>query len=218
MIKLNFAFLRLLSASLFLALAWNASAHAELEPGKQYTLVSPAQPTETGKNIEVLEFFSYACPHCHDLEPVINPWAKKLPNGVTFRRLPAVFSDKWLIYSRIFYAAESMGVLDKLHPAVFDATHVQRIDLTNEKTLQEWVGKQGVDGRKFIEMYSSFSVTSKAQRAKQLTRAYAITGVPSVVVEGKYLTSASQTGGNEQLLTTLDELIQKVRRDRGGKI
>lgn len=217
MIKLNFAFLRLLAASLFLALAWNTPAHADLEAGKQYTLISPAQPTETGKNIEVLELFSYACPHCHDLEPVLNPWAKKLPGDVTFRRLPAVFSDKWLIYARIYYAAEAMGVLDKLHPAIFNATHVQHLDLTNEKTLLEWVGKQGVDGKKFAEMFASFSVNGKAQRAKQLTRAYAISGVPSLVVEGKYLTSASQTGGNDQLLTTLDELIQKVRRDRGGK-
>lgn len=215
--KVNFAFLRLLSAMLFLALAWNTPAHAGLEQGKEYTLVSPAQPTETGKNIEVLEFFSYACPHCHDLEPVLNPWAKKLPGDVTFRRLPAVFSDKWMIFTRIFYAAEAMGVLDKLHPAIFNATHVQRIDLTNEKTLQEWVGKQGVDGKKFAEIYASFTVMSKAQRAKQLTRAYGITGVPAIVVEGKYLTSASQTGGNDQLLTTLDELIRKVRQDRGGK-
>lgn len=215
--KVNFAFLRLLSAMLFLALAWNAPAHAGLEQGKEYTLVSPAQPTETGKNIEVLEFFSYACPHCHDLEPVLNPWAKKLPGDVTFRRLPAVFSDKWMIFTRIYYAAEAMGVLDKLHPAIFNATHVQRIDLTNEKTLQEWVGKQGVDGKKFAEIYASFTVMSKAQRAKQLTRAYGITGVPAIVVEGKYLTSASQTGGNDQLLTTLDELIRKVRQDRGGK-
>ncbi len=215
--KVNFAFLHWLSAALLLALAWNVPAHAGLEQGKEYTLVSPAQPTETGKNIEVLEFFSYACPHCHDLEPALNPWTKKLPGDVTFRRLPAVFSDKWMIFTRIFYAAEAMGVLDKLHPAIFNATHVQHIDLTNEKTLQEWVGKQGVDGKKFADIYASFAVMSKAQRAKQLTRAYGITGVPSFVVEGKYMTSASQTGGNDQLLATLDELTRKVRQDRGGK-
>lgn len=215
--KVNFAFLRLLPAMLLLALAWNTPAHAELEQGKQYTLVSPAQPTETGKNIEVVEFFSYACPHCHDLEPVLNPWVKKLPGDATFRRLPAVFSDKWMLFARIFYAAEAMGVLDKLHPAIFNATHVQHIDLTNEKTLQEWASKQGVDGKQFVATYASFAVMGKAQRAKQLTRAYGITGVPSIVVEGKYLTSASQTGGNDQLLTTLDELIRKVRQDRGGK-
>lgn len=215
--KLKSAFLSLLPMLLFLALGWHSPAQAQPEQGKQYTLVSPTQPTETGKNIEVLEFFSYACPHCHDLEPIINPWAKKLPGDVTFRRLPAVFSDKWLIFAKMFYAAEAMGVLDKLHPAIFDATHVKRIDLTNEKTLQEWVGKQGVDGRKFAEMFASFSVSSKAQRARQLTRSYAVSGVPSFAVEGKYLTSASQTGGNEQLLTTLDELIRKARQDRGGK-
>ncbi|MDP2786400.1 MAG: thiol:disulfide interchange protein DsbA/DsbL [Sulfurimicrobium sp.] len=215
--KLNFAVLRLLFSVLFFALAWSAPAHAELVPGKQHTLISPAQPTETGKNIEVLEFFSYACPHCNDLEPVLNPWAKKLPKDVTFRRLPAVFSDVYMIYARIFYTAEAMGMLDKLHPAIFNAVHVQRIDLSKEKTLLEWVAKQGVDSQKFSAMYASFSVISKAQRAKQLTRSFAITGVPSMAVEGKYLTSPSQAGGNEQLLPVLDDLINKARQERGGK-
>jgi len=217
MMKLNFAALRLLFAALCFALPWSVPAHAELVPGKQHTLLSPAQPTETGKNIEVLEFFSYACPHCNDLEPTLNAWVKKLPKDVTFRRLPAVFSDTYMIYARIFYTAEAMGMLDKLHPAIFNAVHVQRIDLSKEKTLLEWVAKQGVDSQKFSAMYASFSVMSKAQRAKQLTRSFAITGVPSVAVEGKFLTSPSQAGSNEQLLPVLDDLINKARQERGGK-
>jgi thiol:disulfide interchange protein DsbA len=214
---MNLAFLRMMFATLCLGLMWSASAQAELEMGKQYILVSPAQPTETGKNVEVLEFFSYACPHCHDLEPVLNPWVKKLPGDVTFRRLPAVFSDKWLVLARVFYTAEALGQLDRLHPAIFNAMHVDRLDLTNEKTLQEWVGKNGIEVKKFMDTYNSFSVQGKAQRAKQLTRAFAITGVPAVVVDGKYLTSASQTGSNEKLLPVLDDLIKKARQERGGK-
>lgn len=212
-----FAFLRVMFVSLCLSLWWSAPARAELEVGNQYILVSPAQPTETGKNIEVIEFFSYACPHCHDLEPILNPWVKKLPADVTFRRLPAVFSDKWMILARVFYAAEALGQLDRLHPAIFNAIHVDHLDLTNEKVLQEWVGKNGMDGRKFMDTYNSFAVLGKAQRAKQLTRAYAISGVPSLVVDGKYLTSASQTGSNERLLPALDELIRKARQERGRK-
>ncbi|MBU0592671.1 MAG: thiol:disulfide interchange protein DsbA/DsbL [Pseudomonadota bacterium] len=214
---MNFAFLRVMFATLCLSALWSTSAQAELELGKQYSLVSPAQPTETGKNIEVLEFFSYACPHCHDLEPVLNPWVKKLPGDVTFRRLPAVFNDKWAILARVFYAAEALGQLDRLHPAIFNAIHVERLDLTNEKVLQEWVGKNGVESKKFMDTYNSFSVVGRAQRAKQLTRAFAITGVPAVVVDGKYLTSASQTGSNEKLLPALDELIKKARQERGSK-
>lgn len=215
--KLNFTCLRMLFAALCLALAWSAPAQAELQQGKQYTVLSPAQPTETGKNIEVLEFFSYACPHCHDLEPVLNPWVKKLPPDVTFRRLPAVFSEKWLILAKMFYTAEAMGLQDKLHPLFFNAIHVQHIDLTNEKTMQEWIGKQGVDSKKFAEMYASFSIMSKAQRARQLTRTYAISGVPTIVVEGKYQTSASQTGSFGLMLPVLDELIKKARQERGAR-
>lgn len=209
-------FLRLLLL-LGLALAWNAPARAELQQDKQYTLISPAQPTETGKNIEVLEFFSYACPHCYELEPILNPWVKKLPKDVTFRRLPAVFSDTYFFYAKVFYAAEAMGQLEKLHPLIFQAVHAQRINLANEQILLEWVGKQGVDSRKFADALNSFSVNGKAQRAKQLTRAYAISGVPSFAVEGMYLTSASQTGGYEQMLSALDELIKKARQERGIK-
>lgn len=215
--KLNYYFLRPLFAALFLALTFIASAQAELQQGKQYTLVSPAQPTETGKNIEVLEFFSYACPHCFELEPTLNPWVKKLPQDVTFRRLPAVFNDTYLFYAKVFYAVEAMGLLEKQHSAIFNAVHVQHINLSNEKTLLEWVAKQGIDSKKFSEVYASFSVVSKAQRAKQLTRSYAISGVPTLAVEGAYLTSASQTGGYEQMFPILDELIGKVRQQRGGK-
>lgn len=215
--KTNSAFLRIILAALCLGLLWSASARAELELGKQYTLVSPSQPTETGKNIEVLEFFSYACPHCHDLEPVLNPWVKTLPGDVTFRRIPAVFSDKWLILARLFYTVEALGQLDRLHPAIFNAMHVDRLDLTNEKNLQQWAGKNGLDPKKFMETYNSFAVQGKAQRAKQLTRTYAIAGVPALVVEGKYMTSASQTGSNEKLLPVLDGLIKKARQERAGK-
>lgn len=211
--KLNLATLRLLFTTLCLAVAWSVPAHAE----PVYTPLSPAQPTETGKNIEVLEFFSYACPHCNDLEPTLNPWVKKLPKDVTFRRLPAVFSDTYMAYAKLFYTAEAMGMLEKLHPAIFNAVHVQRIDLSKEKNLQEWVAKQGIDSTKFFAMYNSFSVNSKTQRAKQLTRTFAITGVPSIAVDGKYLTSPAQTGGNDMLLPVLDDLIKKARQENGGK-
>lgn len=217
MMKLNSALLRLWFASLCLTLAWSAAAHAELIAGKQYTLIAPAEPTETGKNIEVLEFFSYACPHCHDLEPTLNAWAKTLPKDVTFRRLPAVFSDTYMAYAKVFYTADAMGLLEKLHPAIFNAVHVQKLDLSNEKTLLDWVAKQGVDSKKFATMHASFSVVSKAQRAKQLTRSFGISGVPSLAVEGKFLTSSSLAGGNEQLMPVLDDLIKKARLERGGK-
>lgn len=212
-----FRFERLLASVLFLGLISATPALAALEQGKQYTLVSPAQPTEAGKNIEVLEFFSYACPHCYNLEPVLSPWAKKQPPDVSFRYLPAVFSDKWLIYSRIYYAAEALSLLDKLHLAIFRATHDEHLDLSNEGTLKTWLGKQGVDAKKFLEAYASFAVMTKANRAKQLTKAYAITGVPAVAIDGRYLTSASQAGGNEQLLPVLDELIRKARTERPAK-
>ncbi|MGH8672177.1 MAG: thiol:disulfide interchange protein DsbA/DsbL [Burkholderiales bacterium] len=190
------------------------AAAVGLEDGKQYRLLNPAVSTETGKNIEVVELFYYGCPHCYDLEPVISKWAKSLPKDVRFRQFPAIFRDTWLPLTKAFYAVDAMGAVEPLHRAIFEAIHKQDLNLTDEKVLFPWVGQQGADQQKFTETYQSFAVQSKATRAKELTRAYGITGVPAVVVNGKYLTSSSMAGGHQSLLNVLDELIKMARKDQ----
>ena len=192
-------------------------SHGALQQGKEYTLVSPPQPVETGKNIEVLEIFSYTCPHCFELEPIISPWVKRLPKDVTFRRMPAIFRDNWTPLAKAYYAMEVLGVTEKLHADLFKAIHVQGLDLANPTTLLDWVAKQGVDRKKFNDAYASFSVQSSVQRAKQLSQAYGVTGVPSVVVDGKFLTSPVLTGGHAALLPVLDQLIEQARQGRPAK-
>ena len=205
---------RILTAVFFLT---GYAAHADIHPGKEYELVSPPQMVETGKKIEVLELFSYTCPHCFDLEPDINKWAKQLPKDVEFRRLPAIFRDSWLPYAKVFYTFEAMGLTEKLHGDFFNAIHLQHINFDDDKTLFDWVEKQGVNRKSFSDTFSSFSIQSKALRAKQLTKAYAISGVPSIIVDGKYRTYSSMTGGHAGLLLVVDQLIKQARQDRGGK-
>lgn len=192
-------------------------ANAELQAGKEYVQLRQPIPVETGPKIEVLEIFFYGCPHCFDLEPTINAWAKKLPKDVTYRRMPAIFRDNWEPLARAYYAIQSLKLENKLHAALFDALHVQGKALNNENAILDWVAQQGVDRKKFAAAYRSFNVNSKVERAKQLTTDYGISGVPSVVVDGRFVTSSSMAGGHEQLLTVLDELIKKARALRAGQ-
>lgn len=213
-------FFRAFSLRLFLAIALalaGFAAKADIHPGKEYELVSPPQAVETGKKIEVLEIFAYTCPHCFDLEADINGWAKQLPKDVEFRRLPAIFRDSWAPFAKVFYTFEAMGLTEKLHGEFFNAIHVQHVRFDSDNAIFAWVEKQGVPRKGFIDIYTSFSIQSKALRAKQLTRAYAISGVPAVIVDGKYRTSVSNTGSHAGLLSALDQLIKQARQERGGK-
>jgi thiol:disulfide interchange protein DsbA len=213
-------FFRAFSLRIFLAVALSLAAFAakaDIHPGKEYELLSPPQAVETGKKIEVLEIFAYTCPHCFDLEADINSWAKRLPKDVEFRRLPAIFRDSWAPFAKVFYTFEAMGLTERLHGEFFNAIHAQHVRFDSDNAIFDWVEKQGVSRKGFIDIYTSFSIQSKALRAKQLTRAYAISGVPAVIVDGKYRTSVSNTGSHAGLLSALDQLIKQARQERAGK-
>lgn len=193
------------------------AAHADIHPGKEYELLSPPQAVETGKKIEVLEIFSYACPHCFDLEPEINQWAKQLPKDVQFRRLPAIFRESWTPFAKVFYTFEAMGLTEKLHGDFFNAIHVHHLRFDDDNAVFDWAEKQGVNRKSFADTYTSFAIQSKALRAKQLTKAYGVSGVPAVIVDGKYRTYTSMAGGHAALLAVVDRLIKQARQERAGK-
>lgn len=189
-------------------LAWAAPAASAAEAGKDYAVVSPAQPVETQGKIEVTEFFAYTCPHCFELEPELNAWAKKLPKNVVFKRQPVIFSDSWEPMARAYFALEALGVVDKLHGDVFNALHVEDKKLTDADTFFDWGAKHGLDRAKLKAAYQSFAIGAKIARAKQLQRAYKINGVPALTVNGKYLTTGSMTGSNQKSLQVVDDLIR----------
>lgn len=193
------------------------SAGAQMQAGRDYRTLANPQAVETGDRIEVVEFFWYGCSHCFDLEPFLKKWVAGLPKDVEFRRIPAVPTERWLPNARTFYTLEALGLVDKLHGEVFDAIHIDRVNLNDEKTQLDWVAKKGVDRARFAEAWKSFSVQTKTKRAVQLTQAYDVTGVPTLVVDGKYQTSVSMTGSPEGLMKTLDGLIAKARAERPRK-
>lgn len=188
-----------------------------IEVGKEYQMLSPAQPTDARGKVEVIEFFAYTCPHCFQFEPDLAPWVRKQPRDVAFKRVPAVFNEKWEPMARAFYTLETLGQLDKLHVDVFEALHVQEQNLTVPAAFFDWAARHGLDRKKVEDTYQSFGVSAKLARAKQMSKDYKIAGVPAVVVNGKYLTSASLAGSHAKVLGVLDSLIDQERNNKTRK-
>lgn len=183
--------------------------------GKDYTPISPAQPTEDAGKIEVLEFFSYGCPHCAEFNPLVVAWAAKLPGDVVFKKVPITFGRAaWANTSRLYYTLDITGDLARLESEVFKAIHVDRVNLFDERTLTEWVAKKGVDAKKFADTFKSFGVNSKVSRADQMAQAYKVQGVPALAIDGKFMVGGQ--GFNEQLAIA-DKLIVKARSEKSGK-
>jgi thiol:disulfide interchange protein DsbA len=174
---------------------------------QQYYELNPPQPVETTNKIEVLEFFWYGCIHCYNLEPKLETWLKTLPKDVEFRRVPAVFNDRWAHDAAIYYAFEALGLVDKLHRPFFDAIHRDRLRTDRWPELSAWLEKQGVDAKKFEAALKSFGVQSKTKRAIRLTMAYKIDGTPAMAVHGRYTVPS-----NEALLDTVNRLVAAVRK------
>lgn len=199
-------------------LAVSGPATAQLVAGKDYVLVSPAQPTESKGKVEVLEFFSYGCPHCSEFEPLLEKWTKAQGKDVELRRVPITFGrDVWLPLAKMYYSLEALGELDRMHAVVFDAVHNQRVPLNVEAAQFEWMASKGIDAKKYQDVYKSFAVQSKVARAQQVAAAYKISGVPTMAVGGRFTTSASLTGSHENMLRTIDQLIVTARADLGKK-
>jgi thiol:disulfide interchange protein DsbA len=198
-------------------------AAAQAVAGKDYRLINPPQPTDSGRKIELLEFFWYGCPHCNNLQPPLGVWLKRKPADVEFKRVPAVFQDSWVPLTKAYLTIEAMGLVESLHHDVFSAIHEQKIRLQDTKVLFDWVAKHGVDRQKFIDTYNSFAVQSRAQRSVDMTRNYDIPGTPALAIDGRYLTAPSMTLNPdnsinyERFFRVVDELIALARKNRGGK-
>jgi protein dithiol oxidoreductase (disulfide-forming) len=187
---------------------------AAAQQNPPYAPINPAQASEGGGKVEVIEFFWYGCPHCYNLEPEVAEWAKKAPADVVFRRVPAIPNEAWAGTAQMFYTLEAMNLLNTHHIKVFDAIHRDRVNLNNKKTREEWLARNGVDVAKYNEMEKSFSVATKLQRAKQLTAAYKVDGVPRITVDGRWYTAAELAGGNNRVFPVVDQLVEMARKDK----
>jgi len=212
MISLN---KRFFTALVLLALTGFAGAQGQkIEEGFDYRILPIAQPVEIKGKVEVIEFFWYGCPHCYDFEPELSAWVKRQPKDVVFRRVPVAFRDDFMPHSQLFYALEAMGKGDAFNEKVMYAMHKENKRLLNENEIADWVVSQGIDRNTFLASYRSFAVISKARAAKQLAEAYRIDGVPTIVMQGKYVTSPSIAGTKAKAIVVMDFLVEKIRKDK----
>jgi thiol:disulfide interchange protein DsbA len=199
-------------AAATLAAAVLALAPAAAQQQAPFIELSPPLPTDSKGKIEVVEFFWYECPHCYALEPLLETWVKKLPKDVEFRRIPATFNERWVISARVYYALEAMGLVDKLHRPLMDAIHKDRLRVTDERQLTEWLQSKGVDVAKFSATLKSFAVESRLKRAQSLVQGSRIDGVPALMVNGQYVVAAGAGGSEERMLAIADSLIDRSRK------
>ena len=188
------------------------SASAEgFTQGQDYIELSNPQPTSTGDKIEVVELFWYGCSHCYQLEPYIQEWLASKPDDVEFVRIPGIVSKRWELLAKAYYTAELLGVLDKTHDTLFEVINKEHRKITDEAALQDFFVEQGVSAEEFKSTINSFAVNVKINNAKQMSRRYAITGVPTLVVNGKYRTGLGMARGSKNAIKVVNYLIEQER-------
>lgn len=197
---------------LLTTVAVQAAGPLRFQEGVDYELVSPAQPTADPTKVEVIEAFWYGCPHCYRFQPYIERWLQTKPDNVDYIRLPAVLNESWALATQAYYTEEALGITDKIHIALFDAIHRDKRRLDTKKDLMKFFGEHGVSEDQFNNAFDSFSVESKVQRARQMTRRYGIDGTPSVIINGKYRTGPGMARSYERLIDVMNFLVAQESR------
>ena len=200
-----------------ISLAALAAAPAAAQQGAprlkfEYLTIDP-QPVATGAAIEVVEFFWYGCPYCFQLQQPLESWLKRKPADVEFRRIPAIFRDSWVPHARVYFTLESLGELGRLHQTVFRSMHLDKESLNTPNATADWAARNGIEPTRWLTVYNSPEIDRKVQDARNHTKAYAITGTPSLVVDGRYLTSSAMSESVPGVVNILEGLLV-IARDR----
>jgi thiol:disulfide interchange protein DsbA len=213
--NLNRRHFSLAAASVGLLPLASQAQGAAPKAGTDYIVLGKPVPTDVppGK-VEVVEFFSYNCPHCAAFEPQLETWLKTLPPYVSFKRIPVPFvGNDTEAKQRLYYTLEAMGKVDEFQPQIFKAIHEQRLNLTGDDAILAWVGKQpGLDAKKFAELFKSFSISGKAKRAAQLTTDFQVAGVPAIGVAGRWYVDGETAGSLDKALKVTDFLAAEAHK------
>lgn len=204
---------------LLLCACGTALSQANLK-GSDFLRLSPPRPVATGERIEIIEFFYYGCPICYEFQPHLSRWLVQGPDYVSIRRIPTLPSegseglDGWVRFARLHYTLEALGQIARLHWPIYDNFHFDGVQLNDEKVMLEWISKNGIDRDKFLAIYRSPEIQAKLDEVRRLMTVYDIRSVPSVVVDGKYLSTARMAGGTRQLIQVVDSLTKQARKER----
>lgn len=207
--------IRTLTSSAVLALSLlSAASLVNAQPwvaGEHYRVLDNPVRTASDNGVEVAEVFWYGCPHCYNFKPLAEAWEAEAPDYINYVKLPAALGRSWEPHAYAFYALEAMGELDRVHDALFDALAGERRPLNTPEALADFVAGYGVDAEKFLENYNSFGVRARVQQAQAKIRGARITGTPTMLVDGKYVVSASMAGSHENTLKVVEYLAEKER-------
>jgi protein dithiol oxidoreductase (disulfide-forming) len=179
---------------------------------QEYFVIAP-QPTATGDKIEVIDFFWYGCPYCNELQPALESWRQRMPPDVAIRRIPVVLRNTWAPHARIWYTLDALGEAERLHQQVYRSYHQEGLFMSRPEVMVDWAAKNGIDKDAWSAAYNSPAVAAKVQQAVELSRLYAVPGTPTLVVDGRYVTSSGMVPSVRQVIPVLDELI-KIARER----
>jgi thiol:disulfide interchange protein DsbA len=186
---------------------------AQYEEGVHYQVLDPQAPLSTsGEGIEVSEYFSYGCGHCFQFDPVLNAWLDTQPEDVNFDRTPAVWNDYYGNLAQTYYTLKAMDLLESLHVAVFEAIHIQRKNLSKPGVMADFLEEAGVDPESFAKVFNSFGVRMSLQQADARGRVYRASGVPTLIVNGKYRIETRGAGSVQEMLKVAEFLIQLERQ------
>lgn len=209
-------FSRRTAMSLFAGLLISAASFGQalFQEGVQYTRLKQPVPVGSGAQIEVLEVFSYACPHCAHLEPTLEKWRKTIPKNVKFTAMPAIFHDSWAAYARAYYAAEQLNIVEKTHGELFKALYEQKKQFNSIDEMANWYAAYGITAKQFTDAFTAPGMEDKLKRVLELTPRYEVAGTPTLIIDGKYSFDVTSAGGLEKVSALLDFLIQKAASER----
>ncbi len=218
-------FLRIAVAAIGLVASAAFASPADPKLGAEYVNLANPQPVQAvGKKVEVIEFFMYHCPHCNVLEPFMADWVKKQGDKIVFKRVHMPYSGPTDPEAHLYLTLEAMGKLEEVHPKVFRAIHIERVRMNKDDVVIAWAVKNGLDKAKFTDAWNSFGVMTKLKRLPQILNAYKVDSVPTLVVDGRFMTSpsivdATNKGMDENALSkatvqVLDAMVAKVAKTK----
>lgn len=202
-------------AALPLAINRVAQAQQRARLSYEYLMIDPQPVPPAG--IEVVEFFWYGCPYCYQLQAPLEGWLKTKPADVSLRRIPAIFRESWVPHARLYYTLEALGELPRLHQIVYRSMHEERMNLNSAEATAEWARQNGVDAARLLAIYNSVDIDRKVDDSRRFTRSYAIKGTPSLIVDGRFLTSSGMSETVAGVIPILEDLIRLAREQRTNK-
>ena len=202
MLKLKFTFL-----ALFLILITSSNVFAQ-----KYVQISTEKQQES-KDIIIYEFFWYGCPHCYNLEPTMDRIEADLEKDTKVVKLPVALRDSWIPHAKLYYALKQMDKIDQVHNLIFEEIHLEDNRLNTEQQMIDFLGKHGIDTDKFMEKYNSFGTEARIKKASNLAKKYQIDSVPTIIINGKFLTSGSYVSSYDELYSVVNLLVERERND-----